>query len=162
MAERNNKWATKHEEFSVQLQGGTVTAKDKVLSLTDAEHEELKTLLANGRPDLAQNVSLIDQDEAERLAREHLASRRAAAVSGMTNSVTAKPVNTGPVPVSVPVPPGASETLAAKLAARTANIQAAMTNNVPVVEPGTPEAPAVVDVVHVEPEVALDTTNQVK
>jgi hypothetical protein len=156
MVDRPHKWGVLHEGFSAQLQGGTVVSKNKVLELTDAEHEELKDLIENHqRTDISSQVRYLDPKMAEVLARKHIEDRmllknaEAHRGAGNTNSPTERKLleNGSPAkPVIVPVPEGVSLSLKERLAARSENvINAAQEQsnlpNIPVEEHGSPDKP---------------------
>lgn len=73
--------------FSIMLSDGEARAKEGLLKLNKKQHEEVQALLKTGRPDIAQNLILLDPDAAAAIAREHMARhRKPDAVKGPVNS----------------------------------------------------------------------------
>lgn len=87
-------YATKNDGFSMWLDGEHVHAKNKVLTLTQKQHDELQALIRKGRHDISSELTYLDTEAAEAVAREYLASRPAAAHAGAGNSNTGKHLST--------------------------------------------------------------------
>lgn len=121
--------------FNIHLGSSVVFAKDKVLTLNEEQHEELKKLLASGRPDIAQHLIPIDMKAAEDLARKHIETHKPQGQSGAI-SAPLKPAiaDAGKVkPVDVNAPIGGSSRMQALLKGNSEHIQAEA--NRPVIEP---------------------------
>lgn len=115
------------DEFTMHLAGELVVSENKVFTVNEAQNNELKKLIeSRKRPDITQNLQLIDQDAAEKIAREHMAAHRGAASQGAHNSTTAKmDSNNGRDLGNLNAPPGTPLSLAERLKARTGSGSAA-------------------------------------
>ena len=78
------------DEMTLQLDGETtVKSVNGQLVLTPEEDAKLQALIKKGRPDIVQNIRLLDTAEAERVAKAFLESQqnqRAAAARGASSS----------------------------------------------------------------------------
>lgn len=75
------------EAFSLQLTSGTVTARDGQMKVSEEQHNEIQKLIKSGRPDIAQNVVLLDPKAAEAVARAYIERhKKPDAVKGMFGS----------------------------------------------------------------------------
>lgn len=89
--EKEYKYAVTSDGFNIWLAGDHVHAKDKVLTLNEAQQKDLMHLTAKGkRPDITRELIYIDQEAAEKIAKEHIAKQPAAAHQGGTHSGVGK------------------------------------------------------------------------
>ena len=59
-----------NKDFSIGLCGETVDAVEGILTLTYAQNEDLKKLIHNGRPDIADMLHLLDLDTADAMVKK--------------------------------------------------------------------------------------------
>lgn len=141
--ERPHKYAvTNADNFTVGVGGRDVKSVDKILSLTQDEHEELQDLMANGRTDISQNLTYLDAEAAEKVAKKFLESQKPQASRGSVDTSALKNVEGRNLPqvVDVRIPPGTPAGLAARISANAQHLQAEATRP----NPTEPETPAVV------------------
>lgn len=156
--EKEYKYAVKElDEFTVSLAGDTIKSKDKVITLNEAQHNDLNKLIKSGRPDLTRHLQLIDMAAAEKIAKEHMAQTRGNATQGAHNTSHAsqaqgKDLNTLQPVQEIPVPDGAPKNPLERLKARTG------TGNVAQLD--TTQAPASVLTSQEKAQKVLDNAQQ--
>ena len=72
--EKTYDYATPHSDgLTFHFNDGTsVKTENGVMKLNQTQHNEIQGLLKKGRPDIAQNMVLVDRDAAEKAARAYL------------------------------------------------------------------------------------------
>lgn len=124
------------DNFAIQLGGKTISAKDKVLTLTEDQNNELQELLASGRPDIAQHVFLIDAKAAEEVARKYIETHKPQAQSGAVSApMKPNPADGGAVrPVEVSPPVGTNSRLHALMSGNKDHVLAEANKELHVIE----------------------------
>lgn len=133
----NYQYSSRGDGFSMWLDGEHVKVKNRILTVTQKQHEELQGLIKKGRHDITAELTYLDPAAAEAVAKEYLAKLPAQAHQGGTNSGVGKGVDKSDPPkeVAVKIPPGTPSALAQKLAAnKEALLDAQKKERPPVIE----------------------------
>lgn len=125
--EKVYEYSSKGDGFSMWLDGKHVKVKNRILTLTQKQHDELRGLIKDGRHDISAEITYLDHAAAEAVAKAYLKSMPASAHQGGANSGVGKGVDKASTvkPLDSKIPPGTPNALAAKLAANKDALQQA-------------------------------------
>lgn len=96
-----NMWLTNNQGKLVH-----VHAINKILTLDEAQHEEVQGLIKAGRHDISQELTYLDRTAAEAIAKAHIAAHKGAAHQGPAHSQVAPEKSDTIKPVTTKEPAG--------------------------------------------------------